>query len=198
MDHQHHQSTLVGVQQLESKSKKPFTFKSLLDSKKIDKKKVREYFLENYINLPQQFRLLLWKIFLDISSSNLFENQFASTEKIFSDHYIYLKHNVENVLEIKMKKADELNYCIYLLDRDYLPLNRDEIVIELIWLLILPKFILIDCFIFQLVKSQMFCLLYKQLCDVIDDQSEYEAYYLTTELYEYLKTNLDSMVNCWE
>jgi hypothetical protein len=136
MDHQHHQASNVSAQhyQQESKNKKPVTFKSLLDSKNIDKKKVKEYFLENYVNLPQEFRLLLWKIFLGITSTNLFENQFSSTEKIFSDHYSYLKYNIENVLEIKMKRPDELNYCIYLLDRDYLPLNRDEIVNNILFL----------------------------------------------------------------
>ena len=41
-------------------------------------------------------------------------------------------------------------------------------------------------------------MIYKQMCEILDDQneSEFESYYLTTEVYEYLKKNLLKMVKC--
>jgi hypothetical protein len=47
---------------------------------------------------------------------------------MFLNHYKYLKHVIENVLEIKPKTQEELNYCIYLIDRDYLPQKECDIV----------------------------------------------------------------------
>lgn len=32
------------------------------------------------------------------------------------------------------------------------------------------------------------------MCEILDDQNDFESYYLTTELYEYLKENLKQMV----
>lgn len=46
------------------KSKKYASFRHLLDDKNVDKTKIKDYFLENYSNIPQEFRLLLWKVFL--------------------------------------------------------------------------------------------------------------------------------------
>ena len=47
------------------------------------------------------------------------------------------------------------------------------------------------------MNSQPFRLIYKQMLEMLDDQNEskYESYYLTAELYEYLKSNLNQMVN---
>ena len=46
------------------KLKKTVSFKSFLEAKRIDKVKVREDFLENCSNIPQELRLVFWKIFL--------------------------------------------------------------------------------------------------------------------------------------
>ena len=51
-----------------------------------------------------------------------------NSDKIYENHYQYLKRIVENVIQIETKNQDEFNYCIYLLDREYLPLNDREIV----------------------------------------------------------------------
>lgn len=46
------------------KIKKTISFKSFFEGKRIDKTKIREHFLENCSNIPQELRLVLWKIFL--------------------------------------------------------------------------------------------------------------------------------------
>lgn len=47
----------------------------------------------------------------------------------------------------------------------------------------------------KLSESQPFCLIYKQMNDILDDPNDFERFYLTTDLYEYLKKNLHTMVN---
>jgi hypothetical protein len=60
-------------------------------------------------------------------SSVISNNQ--NPDKLFENHYKYLKRIIEDVIQIDSRNQDELNYCIYLLDRDYLPLNdHDDIV----------------------------------------------------------------------
>ena len=49
--------------------------------------------------------------------------------------------------------------------------------------------------ILKLSESQPFCLIYKQMNDILDDPNDFERFYLTTDLYEYLKKNLHTMVN---
>ena len=44
------------------KSKKILSLFLYLDTKKVDKEKIREHFLENYLIIPQELRLNLWKI----------------------------------------------------------------------------------------------------------------------------------------
>ena len=46
------------------KQKKTVTFKSFLEAKRINQTKIREHFLENCSNIPQELRLVIWKIFL--------------------------------------------------------------------------------------------------------------------------------------
>ena len=102
-----------------------------------------------------------------------------------------MKHVIENVLEITPKTQEELNYCIYLIDRDYLPHNESDIV-SLAIMSLNNQFWF--NFYFKFKDSQPFCLIYKQMCEILDDQNDFESYYLTTELYEYLKCNLKQMV----
>lgn len=59
---------------------------------------------------------------------SVFPSQFQTIDSILSSHYNYLKNTIVEVLKIGYKNMDELNYCIYLLDRDLLPLNETEIV----------------------------------------------------------------------
>lgn len=150
------------------KLKKTVSFKSFLEAKRIDKVKVREDFLENCSNIPQELRLVFWKIFLGISNS--FQSQSFSSDKLLEDHYFYLKNTLTKSLEIGSNRPEEMNFFIYLLDRGELPLYG-------------PK----------LNEGHPFCLLYKQMCDILDDQSDFESYYLTSELYEYLLKSLNDM-----
>ena len=43
-------------------------------------------------------------------------------------HYQYLKRIISEVIQIKFKNDEELNYYIYLLDKNNLPLHDFEIV----------------------------------------------------------------------
>ena len=52
--------------------------------------------------------------------------------------------------------------------------------------------------ILKLSESQPFCLIYKQMNDILDDPNDFERFYLTADLYEYLKKNLHTMVNIIE
>ena len=51
-----------------------------------------------------------------------------NSDSIFENHYKYLKHVIKDVIQIEAKHQDEFNYCIYLLDRDYLPQNDKDVV----------------------------------------------------------------------
>jgi hypothetical protein len=46
------------------KTKKANLFISLLYSKKLEIKKLKEHFLENYASVPQEHRLSFWKLLL--------------------------------------------------------------------------------------------------------------------------------------
>ncbi|CAF0876339.1 unnamed protein product [Brachionus calyciflorus] len=157
------------------KSKKPISLKSFLDSKKIDTKKLREYFLENFSNIPQELRLILWKIVLGISSP--FHQQSSDVDKLLKENFSYLNHIIQKVLEIKTQDDQILNYYIYLLDKDSLPICNFE-----------------EC----LREGTSFMLIYKQLNEILDDQSEYETYYIAVEIYENLKKNIKKLTEKFE
>ena len=131
------------------KPKKGLVFKSLLYAKKIDRAKLKAEFLDNYSSVPQEHRLAFWKsmlgkrsILLELQSSkplftahgsskgiwSIFPSQYQAIDSILKSHYQYLKNVIAEVLKISYKNMEELNYCIYLLDRDLLPLNEPEIV----------------------------------------------------------------------
>jgi hypothetical protein len=46
------------------KNKKPTTLLSFLEAKKIDKAKLKQFFIENCSNIPQELRSVFWKICL--------------------------------------------------------------------------------------------------------------------------------------
>lgn len=111
---------------LAEKTKKPSQLKSLLYAQIVDRDKLKEYFLENHTCLPQEHRLPFWKVMLDVWS--VYPNQYPTIDLILKNHYEYLKSTVRDVLKVSHKNEAELNYCIYLLDRDLLPLNESDIV----------------------------------------------------------------------
>lgn len=48
---------------------------------------------------------------------------------MLNEHYEYMKHIVQNVLQIESENSHELNYFIYLLDKDNLPINNYRVKI---------------------------------------------------------------------
>ena len=52
---------------------------------------------------------------------------------MLKEHYDYMRHIVTDALAMgaQLRRADELNYLIYLLDRGCLPLNEADIVCKL-------------------------------------------------------------------
>lgn len=103
------------------KFKKTISFKSFLEAKRIDKLKVREHFFENCSNIPQELRLVIWKIFLGVSNS--FQSQYVTSDKLIEDHYIYLRNTLSKTLGFQSERPEEMNYFIYLLDKGELPLS---------------------------------------------------------------------------
>ena len=68
-------------------------------------------------------KIIFFKNFIKGISSVISNNQ--NQDKIFENHYKYLKRIIQEVLQIDARSPDEFNYCIYLLDRENLPLNDD-------------------------------------------------------------------------
>ncbi|RNA42256.1 hypothetical protein BpHYR1_021204 [Brachionus plicatilis] len=153
---------------LYDRSKKFLSLFLYLDTKKVDKEKLREHFLENYSIIPQELRLNLWKIALGVSSP--FHEQNNTIDKMLKEHYEYMKHIIENILQIEAKNDQDLNYFIYLLDKDRLPIDNYQ-----------------EC----LKNSHSFRLIYRQLNDILDDQNVFDSYYLTVEIFERLNCQLD-------
>ena len=60
--------------------------------------------------------------------SNSFNAQFFPTDSVLNLHYKYLRRVIKEVLQIGNTNEEQLNYCIYLLDTNALPLNESEIV----------------------------------------------------------------------
>ena len=56
-------TTTTTAQQATSGYKKPQSLLALIQER-VDKAKIRDYFLKYCSNIPQEFRLTLWKIFL--------------------------------------------------------------------------------------------------------------------------------------
>lgn len=85
-----------------------------------------------------------------------------------------MRHVVQDVLKLNASSEDELNVCIYLLDKNQLPLDETGIV----------------------KKNVPFCLIYKQMTEILDDSNDFdcECYYLTAELHQFLQWKLESMV----
>lgn len=50
----------------QDKTKKANSLIILLYAKKLDKKKIRLQFLENYASVPQEHRLIFWKLLLGL------------------------------------------------------------------------------------------------------------------------------------
>lgn len=46
------------------KFKKTVSLKTFFEAKRIDVNKIRDHFIENCSNIPQELRLIIWKIFL--------------------------------------------------------------------------------------------------------------------------------------
>ena len=150
------------------KAKKPTSLLSFLEAKKIDKIRLKHFFIENYSNIPQELRLVLWKICLGVSGS--FQSEYTTSDKVLKDQYDYLKRILEEVIQINNKNPLEFNFCIYLLDKESLPLNETD-----------------------LNTSHPFFFIYKQMTEILDDQEDFETYYLSVELYDYLKANFNNM-----
>jgi len=142
---------------------------SILEAERCDKAKMRAHILENYASLPQEHRLTIWKLMLGIS--NIFHSQDYLSNQIHTKHYEYLTHVLTQVLKVNMNRSDQFNYCLYLLDKEHLPLNMEDI--------------LSDC--------QPFCLVYNQMREMLDDKTNVECYFITVEFYTNLRLNLKSM-----
>jgi hypothetical protein len=64
-------------------------------------------------------------LYKDLSGS--FQAQFATSDKTFSDQYEYLKHVLQDVMLMSTQDAEELNFCIFLLDKESLPLAEADV-----------------------------------------------------------------------
>jgi hypothetical protein len=106
-----------------SNIKKPASLLYFLESKNIPIIKMKQHFLENCANIPQEARLPIWKVCLGISS----QNDYAKTNEAFIEQYNYLKHVLDDVLQFKVKNQETHIFCIFLLDRDTLPLYESNV-----------------------------------------------------------------------
>ena len=59
----------------------------------------------------------------------MFQSQCSSSDVILKTHYKYLKHVIQDVLQVTCKNDEQLNYFIYLLDHNALPLDGFDLVI---------------------------------------------------------------------
>lgn len=155
----------------QDKIKKVNSLILLLYAKRLDKIKIKNQFLENYASVPQEHRLIFWKLLLGISNS--FQPQYSSSDSILNSHYNYLRRVIQEVIQIKSNNEEELNFYIYLLDKNRLPFEEP-------------------------LKSKdydSFRLIYKQMTEILDESKNFESecFYLTKELYEFLQRNLQSM-----
>lgn len=107
------------------KNKRPISLLTFLECKKIDKERMRQFYVENCPNIPQELRLILWKICLGISG--LFQDQYNATDKSLNEQYQYLQHVLENVIVMKRQLPAEMNFCLYLLDRGELPTRESDV-----------------------------------------------------------------------
>lgn len=59
--------------------------------------------------------------------SSPYHEQNCTIDKMLREHYDYMKHLVQNVFQIETKNDKDLNYFIYLLDKDKLSINNYQV-----------------------------------------------------------------------
>lgn len=89
--------------QLSDKTKKANSLISLLYAKKLDKKRLKEIFLENYASVPQEHRLTFWKLLLGNFYSVFLEN----ISEINYENHDHLR--LQNVYKVFLNSSTRLS-----------------------------------------------------------------------------------------
>ena len=98
---------------------------SLLSQKKTDIYTLKQFLSENYYLIPQECRIVCWKILFGCLVTPLESAESRDLDDLLSDHYRYSKYIISTILSIKCEDDIILNYQIFLLDRGELPLDTE-------------------------------------------------------------------------